>query len=636
MNQYNPLLGDVPWWDHERSGGINEEMAGALVGLVQDIERNQRSILEGHRRHAKIYAGYLPGGLAEGAPANSATRQPFEATKALIRSICDTAHALIVRTRPRASIVTDGADWDVQQQAEELEQFDDGAYIKAGVYQVAPRVFHDSTWAGTGAWTYVKHGEGEKAYFATERCLISDIIVDEEECREHLDPANVYHRVAVRADNLIARYCPGESARDKAMRARILAARGQWPSGLNVPKDRVVLIRATHIDRDDPSNNRKVLACAGVILKDEPWNHPRHPFTFLWWTLPITGFYGDGVAYRQFGRQSRITYMYRWIHRCHELLATPTAWVDPAGGPPVMHMSNEIGRIVQTRRPPTFQVHQVVPPEIYKWLDELEYGGLDDEGISRHMATNNLPPGVDSAPAQRELVFKEGQRFAPVSQRWEDAVGVETALMLNSLYREHAKSLNGKKLSLRWADRKRVYQSIWPNLDESQYEVRPAASNLDAQSPAARTQSALELAQTGWLTPVQGLEMLDHPDLRAMFERLKAGEAYALSLVTRMKHGETGIALDEHTDLATVERIVKECRMMFMTKGAPAKLTDEMARFLDNLDDAKQKALAAQQAQQMAASASMGGAGPAGPQGPSPTMAPPPPGSMSVPFGGGR
>jgi hypothetical protein len=617
--------GAKPWWDYDMDKGPNSLKANCVIETVQDIERRQSSIHAGHRRHAKIVAGYLPGGLSQGAGPTSPVRQPFEATKAVVRSVCDTATALIVRSRPRPEFVTDGADWDVQQQAEDMNKFSMGAYDRGNIYSVAPRCFHDATWSGTGAWTYVSRGTGSDYRVFAERCLIDDIIVDEDECREHLEPQNIYHRVTVRVDALIKRYCPGESVREREMRQKILAAKGNWPQ-LNVPPDRVVLVRAYHVDQDDPTQNRRVLAVNGCILVDEHWPHPWHPFTFLWWSMPITGFYGDGIAYRQYGRQLRITYMYRWIHRVHELYATPTAWVDPAGGPPTMHVSNELGRIVMSRRPPEFQVHQVVPPEIYKWVDELERGCYEDEGISQVTSAGQLPPGIDSAPAQREYSFKESQRFAPVSQRWEEAVGVEPAVKMIGMYRHHMQT-SDTKVKMRWADRKFIYQVDWPDLAEDQYVIRPEAAGLDSLSPSARTQGALELAQTGWLTPEEGRSLLAHPDLRAADELANAPTEYAKQVLWRMMKGEGGIPVDEHADLMILEKVVRRGRLLCIIRKAPADITDEMARFLDQLDDVKQ-----QLAQQMAME-QMAMMGPAGAGGPSPSMAPPPDGNMNVPFG---
>jgi hypothetical protein len=271
-----------------------------------------------------------------------------------------------------------------------------------------------------------------------------------------------------------------------------------------------------------------------------------------------------------------------------------------------------------------FQVHQVVPPEIYAWLDEMERGTFEDEGISQGMASNQPSPGIDSAPAQREQVFKEGQRFAPLSFRWEEAVGVDPAIKLIGLYREHMKK--GKStLKMRWSDRKFIHQVDWPDLDEDQYVIRPEASNIDALSPAARTQSALELAQTGWLTPQEGRALLAHPDLRAADDEANAGETHAHMILFDLIKGKPRPMVDEHSDLPAQERVVRRGRLLCITKKAPDAIIDEMAAYLDDLDAVKKQLAAAMAQEQMMM---------AGAAGPTPALAPPPEGDMAVPFAG--
>jgi hypothetical protein len=223
--------------------------------------------------------------------------------------------------------------------AMDLDRFMVGAYDQGDVYPVASRAFHDSTVFGTGAWKLVPTGSGKKFRVKVEHVLVDDLIVDEDECREHLEPVNLYHRIPMRADSLIAKYASGKDKDSLARKAAIEAARGRgggdWP-GTNgsryIRPDRCVTIEAFHIEPD--GTGRRVLAVSGMVLADEPWEFPWAPFVVLWWAPPLSGFYGDGIAYRQFGRQLRITYLYRWIQRCHDLFATPRAWVDPAGGPP--------------------------------------------------------------------------------------------------------------------------------------------------------------------------------------------------------------------------------------------------------------------------------------------------------------
>jgi hypothetical protein len=52
----------------------------------------------------------------------------------VVRSVCDTATALIAKFRPKPTFVTDGADWDVQQMAMDLDRFMVGAYETGGLY----------------------------------------------------------------------------------------------------------------------------------------------------------------------------------------------------------------------------------------------------------------------------------------------------------------------------------------------------------------------------------------------------------------------------------------------------------------------------------------------------------------------
>ena len=595
-----------PWWELPRkSGEANEVLARRVIETCQDIERRQSGIFAGNRRHAKLYAGYLPTSMAWGVSPTANTREPFETTKAVVRSICDTATALIVRTRPKATFVTDGADWDVQLQAEDLDQFTVAQFEQGGLYRVAPRAFHDSTVFGTGGWKYCAEGSGKDFKLSYERVLIDDIVVDEDECRAGLDPQNVYHRLPVRRDALLKKYAAGDSARAKDVRWRLTSnpKNSGWPTRY-VPENHCVVVEATHVGE---GGNRRVLVVDGCVLRDDIWPFDFHPYTFLWWAPPISGFYGDGIAYRQLGRQQRITYMYRWIQRCHDLFATPRAWIDPAGGPPTMQMSNEIGQVIMARKPPVFEQKQVIPPEVYRWLDELERGGYEDEGISQVSAQNMLPPGLESAPAQREYSFKEGQRFAPVSQRWEDAVAVDTARKTVAFFRHNFANTKARP-SVQWANRRFVQSIKWPDLDEDCYVIRPEASSLDALSPSARTQSALELAQTGWISPQEGRALVAHPDLRESDELGTAGETYAKMVLQRLRKGEH-VVVDEYADMMSLDRIVRQGRLLAIQREAPQRIVDNMSRYLDELDALKQQIeQAAMAKQQMMAAGGAAGA----------------------------
>lgn len=616
----------TPWWDIE----IGDENVGrVMLDMVRDIERRQSSIHDGNKRHARIYAGYLPSGLFDGAAPTSNMRAPFAATKNLVRSVCDVATAMIVRTRPKSSFITTGADWKVQMQAEDLDQFMVGAFMSGHLYEVAPRGFHDSTVFGTGGWKYVSRGSGENYRLLYERVLSDDVVIDEEENRvDCFNPPNVYHRMLVRTDNLIRKYASGDDEESQRLRIRLLATgntqSSTWP-GLHVTKGHSVLVEATHVDPEYPSRNRRLLAVDGVVLKYETWPYAFQPYTFLWWSLPITGFYGDGIAYRQYGRQERITYMHRWIQTVLDRFATPTAWIDSVGGPPTMHMSNEIGKVIMARREPKFDTPQLITGEIWQWLNKLEHDGYEDEGMDQQMTAGQPPPGIESAPAQREAVWRQGQRFFPVAQRWEHAIAVETAYKTAAFYKRAAQS--GEKPRVRWADRRLLYTMEWPDLEDNAYLIRPDASSLDSLSPSARMQSALELAQTGWIDKAEGRALVAHPDLRASDALDNAPTSYAKFVLHQLWRG-VPVQVDEKAELGTLMRIVKQGRLLAITKGveksAPEVLTN-LDEFIDSLDQVMKRAeeAAMQQAMQQQAALS-----------PQAGMSPQSAAGMPVPFSG--
>lgn len=606
-----------PWWDEDAKDPV--EVAKLVFATVKDIERRQQSIHDGHRRHAQIYCGYTPVGLQWSDTQGVRTRAPHEVTRSVIRSVCDTATALISKFRPKPTFVTDAANWEVQRMATDLDRFMVGAYEAGDVYHQAARAFHDSTVFGTGVYKLVPSGSGQKFRVRSEHVLIDDLVVDEDECREHLEPVNTYHRVPMRADALIRKYAQGNDRKSRERRAAIEAAKGQlssgWPGSRYVAPDKVIVIEAIHVDEDNPGRSRRVLCVEGVALEDGDWEFPWHPYVVLWWATPPSGFYGDGIAYRQFGRQQRITYLYRWAQRCHDLFATPRAWVDPAGGPPTLQMSNEIGAIIMTRRPPVFQTPSIIPPEVYRWIDMLERGAFEDEGISQASAANQLPPGIESAPAQREYSFKESSRFAPVSQRWEDAVAVETCRKMLAMYR--AAGSGGKGASIPWADRKLRQVIDWAvvkKLEDDAYQIRPEASSLESLSPAARTQAAIELSQTGWIGPEEGRRLLGHPDLEESNDIDTAPRQYAEYVLQQLLRNEP-MAVCEYADLSEVHKVVVAGYLLAKMRGAPNGILANIERYLEELDSVQ--ATANQAAASMNA---MAGGGPAG--APQPGMSP--------------
>lgn len=566
---------DTLWYQEEEPA----DRVSCLFATLRAIDYRQTTISQGNRRHAEIYASYLPVGFTF-SNSSGYSRPLVQATRNVIRSVCDTATALIGKNLPRPRVVTDGGNWALQRKAMQLDKFLVGIYAQGKIYAAAQTAFRDSTIFGTGAYI-LREKTKPNWHVVAERILIDDLIVDEQECTEIPQPPNYYLRHLMPVQKAINKYAP----KDRDAQDAIVAAAGKtpsaWPGQRNVAKDHVVVVEAWHLGEDGSHN----IVVEGYELLKEKWKEDWAPIVVLYWSPPVSGFYGDGVAYRQYGRQKRINYLYRWVQRCQDLIAVPRVWVDATNGPLRVQISNEIGEIVGVRgNPPVFQTPQAVGQEIYHWLDQLEAGGFEDEGISQMSASNQLPQGIESAPAQREFSFKEGQRFAPVSQRWEDAVARETAHKSLALYKRHYERTSVSE-KVKWVNRKLVEQIEWDDvdLDTAQYEIRVEASSLSDLSPSGRLQAAIELSQTGWIPPEEGRRLLEHPDLDRTDKKYNAAIEYA-EWVSAELMNERYHSPCEYGDLQLQQETVKADLLNVEMGSGPESIMKMQRQFLGECD----------------------------------------------------
>jgi hypothetical protein len=586
MNPFNPSV----FWHEAPKMQAHEQ----LMATVKKIDQDQSYIHDLNLEHAKMYSGFAPVGMDWANKQSLRERRKHtDATKNIGRSVCDTAAALIAKNRPKATIMTEGGDWELHQRAAGLDKLIFGAFTQAKVWTVAQRVFHDATIFGTGVWKLIP----SKGAVKVERVLVDEVVVDELECISDAEPRNFYQRKLMDVEAIKAKF--------PALKAKLAMIQKSnawdWAPGMQASARQLVVVEAYHLGYGDEPG-RRVVAVDGLTLVDEDWNHDWFPYVVVRWSY-LTGFYGQGLIEQLAGRQKQIDRIYRFIEAAQHLLSTPHVYVKP-GNLPEAQIVNEIGSVVQTPEPPTFFTPQAVHPEVYAWLKELETGGYEEAGISQASAQNRLPVGIESAPAQREYSFKEGQRFALVSQRYEEAF-METAHKMIALFKEMQAS--GTTVAVKWYDRRLVERIEWEkvHLETDQMLIRIEASSLDALTPAGRLQTAIELSQTGWIDAREGRRLAGHPDLERADRIDNAALEDADATAYRLLKGEV-VAVDEASDFKVTRKIVTAERLLAKNAGAPSSIIDHLDAYLAMLDqkeDEMAKAAMAQQMQQQVAMA---------------------------------
>lgn len=526
---------DTLWWDSKIK---NKELANAVFGAVEDIEKDQLDLHDANERHAKLYQGYSPPGLGFGKAMRRKDYRRYQTTKNIVKSVCDTATALIGKTRPKATFTTDGGDWRVQRQAKLLDQAMVGAFHKSNIHAKWQKAFRDATIFGTGMIKLVPCD----GFVDAERLLSDEIVVDEDEymTREG-DPYNIFNVKIMHKEALKSKF-PDRKFKDAIDKADAQAP-SKWMSYRDIKPGFCVVIEAHH-RAEGGGDGRHVITVRDCVLLDEKWDYDFFPYISFHWSEPLTGFYGQGLAELLCARQLNIDKLYSFIGKAQDLILVPRVFVDAANQMMKFHLNNEIGSIIPTRggKPPTFYTPQALTAECYNWLDTLERGGYDEAGVSMNSASNQLPKGIESAPAQREYSYKEGERFAPVSQRYEAAF-IETAWKMLQFLKHIPET---RKKTFR--SNKFMKQIDWKKLDmeNDQYEIQIQASAWDSLSPASRLQSAIELSQTGWIDRAEGRRLIAHPDLVRSDQLNNAGieraEYVALCLTDGMAATDPEIA----------------------------------------------------------------------------------------------
>jgi hypothetical protein len=525
---------DKSWYEIDKSE--ETDVATALFNEVSAIEEYQPYVLENYRSFFEKYSGYSSVALTW--KENTTLQRPiFTETRGLIRAACETATALISQHMPKATVMSEGASFELLRQAADLDLFLVGAYYAAEVYKQFPQIFRDSTICGTGTAALIPEGSGETFRVRLERVFPAEVVVPEYQCESNPKGYTERYRV-MRWPKSRIRKEYGEVPFDRE-NAYCLTKRGNPGPGM------VWVIEAFHISGKD---RRRVLATPSAVLEDNDWPHDFFPYVDLWWQFPPSGFYGDGIAYRQYAKQERIDQLHKLIHKGQNLFLMPRIFNGP-GAPPQAQQVSDVGTFVSGRSDPKVIQQQAFGAEMYNWLETLYRAGLEDEGISQSSAGNFLPPGLESAPAQQEHSFKEAQRFAPVSLRYETTIAEETATKLIAMYAYEANG-DGAKPRTKVFGRSWVQCVDWPDVDMERdaFHIRVGASSLETLSPSGRVQAAMNMIQMGLVNPARARMLIGHPDLEYDDRLATASQRYCEAYLSACMRGERP-PIDDLTDL---------------------------------------------------------------------------------------
>jgi len=475
-------------------------VAPAVLTTAEEIEHDQASLRQSWKEYARAYSNRREMGLDWNLDSSQENIETF-VTENVTKSVIDTAASIIAKNRVRPRILTNGSDFKEQRKARRLEKFLYSEMKSQKAWELGPSVFRDACIFGTGV---VKvFGRKKKMFF--ERKLISDILVDE---RGAIDgkPQELFERRIIDKNVLMSLFPKFETEIELA------AGADSW-AGSNIPKSQVVVVEAWRLPTDTKPG-RHVIVANKVLLHDETYTDTYFPFVFFRWDgLPVSGFYGLGLARDLHGIQSRINNLNKFIEQCQDMIAVPRVFVDMSSKLLKVHLDDRIGAIIPYRgKPPTFFTPTALNAEIYNYKEQLKRSAFEFAGISQLSAQSLKPAGLESAVALREYSDIETNRFVIQSQRYEKLftdLGEMTINIAAKLFK------NGVDTTARFPNKNVLELIKWSDVDleRDRFEIDIQPASLLSMSPSARLQAVTELAQVGQLDRAEIRYLLQHPDV---------------------------------------------------------------------------------------------------------------------------
>lgn len=329
----------------------------------------------------------------------------------ILRSVVNTAWAMIARAKIRGRFITSKGDAGRKQRATDATRWLDGWSAEANVHEVMGQCLRDALVCRFGVAQLLETADDR---LTIQRCLPFEVTVDFAGAM-HGRPTVFYRRRPMSKQSLLAKFGKGKpEVREAIERAKVVDFGGG--------RSDIVLVReAWSIPTTKGSKDGwHAIAIDLVTLFVEEWKHPWPPLIFSFWDKPILGFAGNSLASQLEQMQADLNKMNWAIRKGISLVAVPRVAMQK-GSILTSKITNEIGQKLEyTGSKPEVLVWPAAPGDVYTERDKQVEKMYEVAGISRHASEGVKAPGAESGVAQREAMEAQNLRIQIYAQlSWE-------------------------------------------------------------------------------------------------------------------------------------------------------------------------------------------------------------------------
>lgn len=573
-NDVNLKASAVRWWLQE-----DDMLPAAVMAQVATIIQADRGRIDAYNTYAKLYGVWTP--TFWNGYQLSNTGRPVAAvrdrlTYNIVQSCIDTLTSRIVQNKPKPMFLTQAGNSKLQRKAKKLDAFCYGLFYENDIYKKAPKGFRDGCVFGEG----FIHPYAENGRVKYERVLPYELLVDYLE--SHYGPEST--KSIFRIKN-IDRTELMEAYPDKADDIRKMSNTSTLISAnVRTVADTVTVIEAHRLPTGQ-SPGRHVIVTQNSILLDEDYEDDFFPYATLGFNSRLYGFYNQGMAEQLVPAQVEINRTLISIQRSLYLGGTHKIFVKAGSKVIKSHFDNMVGTIIEYAgdTAPQYITPQLVQAEIYNHLNDMIQKAYQLTGVSQLSASNLKQPGIDSGKALRTMDNLENQRFATISQNYEQFF-VDLAKISISVARGIYRSEGNFSIKV---PGKRFIESIdWKDVDlandEFSLQIYPV-SKLP-QDPEGRLAQIQEMMAGGLLTPEVGRRLLDYPDLEAEENLANATSDYLHKILDKMTEDGEYTSPEPFDELTKARKLALEYYAQGKLNNLDEDKLELLRRFLTQID----------------------------------------------------
>ncbi len=558
------VISDFRWWLGQYKG----ERWKVVQRLVKDLRDEQRGRIEADVLHMALYGGRetMGYGLAsywQGVDRyddSMAARLGVNLTKNAVNAIV----SKVGKDKPRPTVVTDDADWDLANQAEDMQRFLDGAFYDAGVYETDQRWLLNCGVLGTGHLKIFRTDDptekDDPAGLGCEVALPGSIILDDRLDGLTGKPRSIFQIYYI-DKGVLSERCSGDKKALAAIEKAPVPREDEVAIGLHRKTNQIRVIEAWHL-RSGPNatDGRHCICIDGYDLLDVPYKRDRFPFVKLDYDDELAGYWGTGIAFQALGYQCEINDLLLKAQKILHLAAVPHVFVETASLAPTDTYNNEIMSIWEYSggTAPTVVMPQNLIGELMKQAGMIREWFYQDLGISQMMSQGEKPAGVDAAVALEALSDMDSERHIRLGRRWE-AAHMEAAEHFIELAEEIAEGDEElghvkKDFAVTFRGDDSMGRLNWKDVKMSRdsFVLQITPSSAIANTVAGRIKRGSELLKLGALDIDQFLTVLNLGDVkRATSDRTAAYKYIQKTITSIVKHGKyIGPESDDNKQLA--------------------------------------------------------------------------------------